>query len=263
MRTEKIKVFLSDPQVLFREGIHFTLSGEEDFEVTGEATNNEDAFAAIEDNPPTIAILNMKSGKLDGPAVTHRIKRNFPSVSVILVMDSEDEEMLFSAIKCGASAFLTKNTDPDYLLDLIRIIAQGSQPIIESLLIPKIATRVREEFEAVAVLSEQLNNLLARISAKENQVLDCIAEGNGIDQIATKLSINEDTVRRHMRSIVSKLVANDQARALMEAAQRSMPSLVFHDGGGKLGAEYVTKEEFYEFKEHLMERLKSFIGELS
>ncbi len=96
---EKIKVFLADPQVLFREGIHFTLSGEEDFEVIGEATSNEEAFTFIEANPPGVAILNMKNGKLDGPTVTRRIKRTLPSVSVILVMDSEDEGMLFSAIK--------------------------------------------------------------------------------------------------------------------------------------------------------------------
>jgi len=53
---EKIKVFLSDPQVLFREGIHFILSGEEDFEVTGETTSNEEAFAFLEANPPNVAI---------------------------------------------------------------------------------------------------------------------------------------------------------------------------------------------------------------
>ena len=119
MKVEKIKVFLSDPQVLFREGIHFTLSGEDDFEVTGEATNNEEAFASIETNPPGIAILSMKNSKVDGPVVTCRIKRNFPSVSVILVMDGHDEEQLFSAMKCGASACLTKDTDPEYLVSLL------------------------------------------------------------------------------------------------------------------------------------------------
>ena len=96
---EKIKVFLSDPQILFREGIHFTLSGEEDFEVIGETTNNEDASASINANPPNIDILNIKNGKLDGPAVTRSIKRNSPSVSVILVMNTEDDEQLFLALK--------------------------------------------------------------------------------------------------------------------------------------------------------------------
>jgi len=114
MVTEKIKVLLSDPQILFREGIHFTLSGEDDFEVIGETTSNEEALALIESNPPNIAILNMKNGKLDGQTVTRRIKRNFPSVAVILVTDIDNEELLFSAIKSGASGYLTKDTDPDH-----------------------------------------------------------------------------------------------------------------------------------------------------
>jgi len=60
---EKIKIFLSDPQILFREGMHFTLSGEEDFEVTGEATGNEEALTFIETNPPNIAILSTTDRK--------------------------------------------------------------------------------------------------------------------------------------------------------------------------------------------------------
>lgn len=264
MKTEKIEVFLSDPQVLFREGIHFTLSGEEDFEVTGETTNNEDAIACITDNPPTVAILNMKNGKLDGATATHRIKRSFPSMSVILIMDGEDDELIFSAIKSGASACLTKDTDPDYLITVIKEIVQGGQPIIEALLMPKMASRILEEFEAVSVLSEQLNNLLASLSPKEAGVLNSIAADNKIEQVADKLSSDEKTIRGQLRSIVNKLVANDQARVLMEAAQRSLPSIVSRAAlAGKYEADYITRSEFNDFKENLMERLKSFIGELA
>ena len=261
---EKVKVFLSDPQVLFREGIHFILSGEDDFEVTGETTSNEEAFTLIEANPPNIAILSMENGKLNGPEVTRRIKRRLPSISVILTIDKSDEEPLFSAMMSGASACLTKDTDPEYLLDIIRVVAQGSQPIIEALLIPGLASRALVEFEDLATLSEQLENLLASLAPKENEILGSIAAGNGIDQVAAKLDINEETVRRNLRSILNKLVANDQARSLIEAAQRSLPSII--RGAAKTGgpsAEYVTKEEFNEFKDSLMERLKSFIGELA
>ncbi len=261
---EKVKIFLSDPQVLFREGIHFILSGEDDFEVTGETTSNEEAFTLIEANPPNIAILSMENGKLNGPEVTRRIKRRLPSMSVILTMDKGDEEELFSAMKSGVSACLTKDTDPEYLLDIIRVVSQGSQPIIEALLIPGLASRALIEFEDLATLSEQLENLLASLAPKENEILGSIAAGNGIDQVAAKLDINEETVRRNLRSILNKLVANDQARSLIEAAQRSLPSII--RGAAKMGGpsvEYVTKEEFNEFKDTLMERLKSFIGELA
>ncbi|MFC1965163.1 response regulator [Chloroflexota bacterium] len=262
---EKIKVFLSDPQVLFREGIHFTLSGEEDFEVTGETTNNEEAFASIEVNPPSVAILNMSNGKLDGPAVTRRIKRNLPSVSVILVMDCADEEQLFLAVKSGASACLTKDADPDDLVNIIRTVAQGGQPIIdEALLIPEMASRVLGEFEALSPLSDQLNDLLARLSRRETEILNCIADGNGIEQVAAKLNSSEEAVRKQTKLIVNKLIANDQAQAVIEAAKRSFPSLIPGAAlAGNSTKEYVTKEEFDDFKENLMGRLKSFIGELT
>ena len=262
---EKIRVFLSDPQILFREGIHFTLSGEEDFEVTGETTSNEDAYSFIESSPPNIAILNMENGKMSGPEVTRRIRRNFPSVAVMLVTDKDDDEQLFSAIRCGASAYMNKNTDPEYLLDVMRVVAQGGQPLIEIMLMPAIAARFLTEFEKLSPLSEQLGNLLARLSAKEREALNCIADGNNIEQVVAKLNTNEATIRRQLRLIVNKLVANDQAQAVIEAAQRGFPSLL---SGAALAANaplgnYVTRDEFNEFKESLMQRLKSFIGELA
>ena len=110
---EKSKVLLSNPQVLFREGMHFILLDEEDFEVVGETTSNKDAIAYIEDKPPHIAILSIRDGILDGPEATSYIKRIFPMFPVILIMDSDDQEQLFSAVKSGASACLTKDADPE------------------------------------------------------------------------------------------------------------------------------------------------------
>jgi DNA-binding NarL/FixJ family response regulator len=260
---EKVKVFLSDPQVLFREGIHFILSGEDDFEVIGETTSNEEAFSHLETNPPHIAILSMHDGKYDGPEITRRIRRSLPSVSVILTMDKSDEDQLFAAMRSGASACLTKDTDPEYLLDVIREVAEGRQPMIDNLLIPRVASMAIIEFEDIATLNKQLDNLLANLAPRESEILSSIAAGNAIEEIAAKLGVNDDVVRNQLRSVLSKLVSNDQARALIEASQRSLPSIL--SGAVKMkgvSGEYVTREEFNEFKDNLMERLKSFIGEL-
>ncbi len=76
---ENISVFLADWQVLFREGIHFTLSGEEDIDVIGEATDNEEAFNSIVANLPRVAILNAGRSQPNGTNVSRRIKQNVPS----------------------------------------------------------------------------------------------------------------------------------------------------------------------------------------
>jgi len=256
----KVSVVLADWQVLFREGIHFTLSGEEDIEVIGEATNNEEALNLIERNPPTVAVLNIDRGKPSGIEVTRRIKQNLPSVSLILIMDSDSEEQLFSAIKCGASACLTKDIDPDDLVSIIRKVAQGGYPIIEALLRPNIASRVVDEFEAFSIISEQVGNLLARLSPREAEILRQIADGSSSEQAAQTLGINEETIRQHLGLILTKLVANDHNREVIESAQSNIALTIVKQGlkprqAGK--PEYVTKDEFTEFKESIGERLKS------
>ena len=260
---EKVSVVLSDWQVLFREGIHFTLSGEEDIEVIGEVTDSEEVLNFIEENPPNVAILNTDRGKLSGIEATRRIKRDMPSLAVILIMDNDNEEVLFSAMKSGASSCLTKETDPDNLLNIIRKVAQGAHPISEAMLRPGIASRVVDEFENFSLISKEVNNLLARLSPRESEILRHIADGSSVEQLASTLSINEEAIKHHLDITLTKLVANDHSREIIEATQSNLPSIVSKGRrAGKPEAEYITKDEFTEFKESLRERFKSLSGEL-
>ena len=260
---EKVSVFLADWQVLFREGIHFTLSGEEDLEVIGEATNNEEALNFIETNPPRVAILNADRSESSGIRITRRIKQNLPSVSVILIMDSYDEEQLFSAVKCGASACLSKDIDPDDLVNIIRKVAQGASPVSEALLKPGLASRVLDEFEDFSLISKEVDNLLASLSPREGEVLHHIADGNSIEKVAQTLGINEEAIRHHLGLILTKLVSNEHNREVIEAAQSHLPSIISRARPGKPAVEYITKDEFVAFKQNITERLKSFMGELT
>lgn len=260
---EKIKVFLSDPQVLFREGIHFILSGEEDFEVIGETTGNEEALALIETNPPHVAVLSMQDSKADGPKITSRIRRNLPSVFVILITDKKEPDQVFNALKGGASACLTKDTDPEELLNIIRIVAQGSMPAIDELFNPSIASLALTEFEDIVVLNDQFDNLLADLTPKEKQILSLIASGSTIEQIAVKTDTDEDSIRHSMRIVLTKIISNEQTRNIIEAAQRSIPSLIRTGKANGKSHDYISRAEFNEFRDTLMERLKSFIGELT
>jgi RNA polymerase sigma factor (sigma-70 family) len=257
---EKISVFLVDWQVLFREGIHFTLSGEDDMDVIGEATNNEEALHFIETNQPRVVILNANHSKFAGVEATRRIKASFPSVSVILIMDSDDEEQLYAALKCGASACLTKEVDPDELVNIIRKVSQGAYPISEVLLRPEIAPRVINEFEASSLISKEVDNLLARLSTRESEILHLIADGKTIEQIAQTLNTNEETIKNHLNQILTKLVSNEHNRDVIEAAQSHLPSMLPRAKPGIPPTEYVTRGEFEAFKESLREYFKSFIG---
>lgn len=264
---DKIRVFIADWQVLFREGVHFILSGEEDIEVIGEASDNEEAFSAIEKNPPKIAILNANRGQLSGFEITRRLKRDFPSVSVILIIDSANEEQLLAAMKSGASACLTKEVNPNELVDTIRQVVQGNHPISDALLQPAIAAQVIEEFDDFTALNEQVNNLLARLLPGETAILQRIADQNPMEQIAQALGISQEAVRQNLDTIRNKLVANDHSRDLIETAQSKLTSIISRitkpKRADKPTADYITKDKLTTYKETLRERLEAFLKELA
>jgi len=262
---EKISVFLSDWQVLFREGIHFVLSGEEEFDVTGETTSNEEALSSIEQKPPNVAIININRDKPSGIEITRRIKQNLPSVAVILIMDNYNDEQLFRAMKSGASACLSKDVSPEELTETIRKVARGDRPISEALLIPEVASRTIEEFEASSAINAEVGHLMAQILPAETEILRRITDGGLIEEITKGLNLAEPDVRRHLDLILGKLVANDRSRELIEAAQSNLPSIISKISRtgemAKPSANYVTKDEFKTFKEDLIERIKSLFGE--
>jgi DNA-binding NarL/FixJ family response regulator len=260
---KRIKVYLSDPQVLFREGIHFILSGEEDIDVIGEATSNEEAFHQIETNLPNIAVLSVTDRKVSGPEITRRLKRKFPSMATVLTIDKKDDGELFEIMKSGASACLEKDIDPESLLDIIREAAQGNFPIIEELRKPGLAKMALDEFEDINALKEQMGNLMASLTPRETQVLSNIADGENLEQVATKLGIDDEVVRDNLKLILNKIVANDQTHSVIETVQRSLPTALETTARTRrLSEEYLTRDEFAKFKESLAKRLKNIVGEV-
>jgi DNA-binding NarL/FixJ family response regulator len=168
---------------------------------------------------------------------------------------------LFQVIKCGASAYLTKDTDPERLLDTVRDVSQGGLPVVEELLTSEMAAKVLAEFDEIKSLGEGIDNLMAGLAPKERQILDSIATGNEIEQVAARLNVNEDSIRNNLKLILSKLAANDQTRTVIAMVQRSLSPVIGAAGrSGKLTEEYLTQEEFARFKDGLAKRLRDIVG---
>lgn len=260
---DKITVFLADWQVLFREGIHFTLSGEEDMEVIGEATDSQEALRAIQSNPPAVAVLNANHDSLGGIKAARRLLRNYPFMSVLVMTDTDDEAQLYEALKSGVSACLSKAADPVDLVDAIRAAARGEKPIARALWQPGIASRVLDDFEQFLLLSEQVDNLLMRLTPGETEILHHIANGASTDEVYSRLNIDEAKVRRHLGFALEKLVTDDYVRQVIEAAQNGLLSMIFRARvAGQSPDEYITRDEFATFKDDIKERFLSVIGDL-
>ncbi len=261
---DRISVFLADWQVLFREGIHFTLSGEEDMDVVGEATTSEEAVLAIRAKPPRVAVLNAEANNLAGIKASRFLKQNFPTVSVLLILDSDDEERLFLAIQSGALGCLTKDADPTDLIDSIRQVAHGSYPACSIILRPGIAGRVLASFEEFAAVNEQLDRLLAVLTPDETEVLRNLSQRGGAVEAGRSPGSEPDDINRQLRAIATKLVANDHSYRVLEAARTGHGNAVFggEPGTTRAPAEFVTRGEFSAFKDSIWERFRSAIDDI-
>ncbi|OGO20735.1 MAG: hypothetical protein A2144_08470 [Chloroflexi bacterium RBG_16_50_9] len=201
----RIRVYVADWQVLFRKGIRFTLSGVEDIEVVDDTGSNEEALKYIESSLPDVVILNIDDGKPSGIQITRTIKQNLPSVAVIMVMDHQNDDHLFAAMKSGASACINKDIDPGHLVSVISDVAGGAKPISKALLRAALAQ---------CVLG--VEDVQAKLSIDEADILMRAAEGTSGEQTAATLGMSEGSLNTQLAAILSKLVANEEERVSRE-----------------------------------------------
>ncbi len=218
---EQIRVLIVDDHVLFRVGIAQILSREEDLEVVAEAEDSRSAMDAALETSPNIILMDLSLPSPGGIETTQRIKRELPSVGVIVLAAAEDEDALFEAIKAGAAAFILKDISPDDLVNIIRRVSNGEYLINDKVFSqPSVASRVLKEFRELAVYGQEAQPIFAPLSPREVEILDNIAQGMTNKQVAYQLSISEQTVKNHMSSILRKLSVNDRTQAVVYAMRQ-------------------------------------------
>ncbi|HEX4896854.1 MAG TPA: response regulator transcription factor [Candidatus Limnocylindrales bacterium] len=218
---ERVRILIVDDHVLFRVGIAQILSKEADLEVVAEAEDARSAMDAALETSPNIILMDLSLPSPGGIETTQRIKRELPSVSIIVLAVQEDEDALFDAIKAGAAAFILKDVSPDDLVNIIRRVSNGEYLINDKVFSqPAVASRVLKEFRELAVYGQEAAPIFAPLSPREVEILDNIAQGMTNKQVAYTLSISEQTVKNHMSSILRKLSVNDRTQAVVYAMRQ-------------------------------------------
>ena len=218
---EVTKILLVDDQALFRMGMRGLLEREPDFEIVGEAQDSRGAVDLAMEMSPDIVLMDLSLPPPGGIETTQRIKRELPSVGIIVLAVSEDEDALFDAIKAGAAAFILKDVGPDDLVTIIRRVTAGEYLINDKVFAkPAVASRVLKEFRELAVYGQEAAPIFAPLSPREVEILDNIAQGMTNKQVAYALSISEQTVKNHMSSILRKLSVNDRTQAVVYAMRQ-------------------------------------------
>ena len=225
-KTEKVKIYIADEQLLFRQGIQTVLMQEKAIEVCGEFTSGRELLTALRnDLDADVILLDTKLSPQGGIELTRAIKKQSPGIAVVLLTAEMNEEELFEAIKSRASAYLGRNASREELIDAILMSAAGKHPINETLLSqPKVAQRVLGQFQDLS-WGQGAESLISPLTLRETEILKYMAEGYLNKQIADTLSISEQTIKNHITSILRKLDANARTQAVIIALKRGLISL--------------------------------------
>jgi DNA-binding NarL/FixJ family response regulator len=208
-----IEVVLADDQALVRAGFRSLLGAEDDIAVVGEARDGVEAVALTRSTKPDVVLMDIRMPELDGLGATREIVDDprLSGVKIVILTTFELDEYVFEALRCGASGFLVKDTEPVELLAAVRGVASG-----EALLSPSVTRRVIEEFATRAKEpppAEELDELTER----EREIMALVAGGLSNDEIAARLVVSPATAKTHVSRAMIKLGARDRAQLVVLA----------------------------------------------
>jgi DNA-binding NarL/FixJ family response regulator len=205
MSEKPIRVLTVDDHPMLREGIAAVLQGEEDMVIVAEASNGIEAIEQYRKHLPDVTLMDLQMPQLGGIDTIVAIRKDFPDARIIVLTTYSGDAQALRALKAGAAGYMLKNMLRKELLETIRAVHAGKKRVP-----PEIAVKIAE-FHADDSLT-----------AREIEVLRQIAKGNANKVIAEHLSISEETVKAHVRSILAKLNANDRTHAVTTALRRGI-----------------------------------------
>jgi DNA-binding NarL/FixJ family response regulator len=203
-------VFLLDDHEIVRRGVKELLETDGDLEVVGEAGTAAEALARIPPTRPDVAVLDVRLPDGDGVQVCREIRSGHPDIQCLMLTSFADDEALFQAIMAGASGYVLKQIKGADVVEAVRSVARG-----QSLLDPSVTARVRERLRR----GPEEDELLARLSPQERNILRLIADGLTNRQIAERVHLAEKTVKNYVSNLLSKLGMERRTQAAVYAAR--------------------------------------------
>ena len=205
---DKIKVFVVDRQIIFRQYLRRRLSETEDIEVTGESGDfSEDVASLIEGLAPDVAVVDTDLPSFSGFDLARDITQRSPNISIIMLTPYRDDNQILRALKAGVAGYLSKDISGNELASAIRRVSNRERIIIELLVRPGVAQQVFKELR-----SKEKEGLTEPVSHQEMKILGYFTEGYSPKQVANAMGVSEQEITMCMFSIVSKLVTNGCAQ---------------------------------------------------
>ena len=216
-----IRVALVDDQALFRTGIRMLVASQPDLEVVGEAGDGREAVELAASARPDVILMDIRMPVMDGIEATERIvaaseARGGPGPRIIVLTTFDLDEAATRAIRGGASGFLLKDADPEFLLAAIRTVHSGT-----AVLAPSATRELFQHFDSRAV-SRVEPEAFATLTARERDVFLLAARGLSNGEIASGEFLSEATVKTHVSRILSKLGLRDRVQLVVYAFEHRL-----------------------------------------
>jgi len=208
-----IKIIIFDDNDSLRDSVGMLLQNTPDFTLAGAYAHCLDVTENIKDTKPDVVIMDIDMPGMNGIQGVKLIRKNFPTVQILMLTVFDDDEKVFAAIKAGAAGYILKNTEPNNLLQAISEVYNGGAPMT-----PGIAKKVLHQFQAILPEEEKDYHL----SIREKEVLGLLVDGLSYKMIAGKLNITYDTVRAHMKKIYEKLHVSSMTEAVVKALNQKL-----------------------------------------
>jgi DNA-binding NarL/FixJ family response regulator len=213
-----IRVAVVDDQEVVRSGFAALLATQADLEVVGTAGDGAEAIDLCEEQRPDVVLMDVRMPTMDGLEATRRIAAELGSGTRVLMLTTFDlDEYVYEALAAGASGFLLKDATAEALFAAVRVVASG-----DALLAPSATRRLISEFARLRPSVPVQPDRIRELTPRETEVLRIIAEGLSNGEIAERIVVSEETVKKHVSRVLTKLSLRDRAQAVVVAYESGL-----------------------------------------
>ena len=198
---KKIRIVMADDHDVVRLGISALLSTVDGFEVVGQASDGEEAVAAVKKLKPDVVILDLEMPKMSGVEAARIIKLQFPQTKILILSGFENEKYVVQILKSGAGGYVVKNVGKEELADAIRIVAEGKRffsPSVSRIMVEGLLKKHSAELEKLSQIREPLTDL-------EMEILSFLTQGLTTEKIGERLEMSKVSVDKHFTVLKKKL----------------------------------------------------------
>jgi DNA-binding NarL/FixJ family response regulator len=206
MNMKRITVLLAEDHQIVREGFRLLLEHESDIEVVGEAETGRQAVQLTRKLRPAVVVMDIAMPLLNGLEATRQIRKDFPDTKVLILSAHSDDAYVEQAAELGAVGFLLKQTSSHDLAKAIREVQKGN-----TFYTPSVSRHVCDRSRKSVDRDGNFNRNSNRLSSREAEVLQLIAEGKPNKQVAAELGVSFKTVDKHRQHLMAKLNIHDVA----------------------------------------------------